>query len=123
MKYEFEINRKLPSLNEYTKTNRYNKYAANRMKKDQQSYIRGAIYAQLGRIRIEKPVNVHFIWVEENKRRDKDNIRFAAKFILDALVETHVLQNDNWSCVNDLSDSYWLEDKTRVIVELEEIDE
>ena len=54
-------------------------------------------------------------------RRDKDNIRFAAKFILDALVEAGVIDNDNWACVGSLSDDYLVNKANpRVIVELEE---
>lgn len=122
MKYSFEIDRKLPSLNEYIYTNRVNRYAGAKMKKDQQSYIRGAIYEQLGRLRIEKPVIIHFTWVEMNKRRDLDNIRFGAKFILDALVECHVLENDSSRYVKGFTDTYEYEEKPRIIVELEEIE-
>ena len=58
---------------------------------------------------------------EPDMRRDKDNIRFAAKFILDALVEAGVIDNDNWACVGSLSDDYLVNKANpRVIVELEE---
>lgn len=122
MIYKFTIDTRLPSLNEYTRMNRYNKYAGNKMKAENQSYIRGCIRWQLPRVKIEKPVIVHFTWVEPNRKRDLDNIRFATKFILDALVETEVLKNDNSKYVKGFTDDYRYEKEPCVIVELEEVD-
>lgn len=123
MIYKFIIDTKLPSLNEYTQINRYNKFAGNKMKADNQSFIRGCIYSQLGKIEIEKPVMVHLTWVEDSKKRDLDNIRFSVKFILDALVQTGVLKNDNWRYVKGFTDDFKYEKRAKVIVELEEIEE
>lgn len=121
MKYRFEINRRLIGLNEYTKQNRTNKYAGAKAKKIEQEYIVWGIKKQLGNIKITKPVIGHFTWIEENKRRDLDNICFAKKFILDALVEAEVLVDDNRKIVTNFTDSFEYADKSKVIVELEEI--
>ena len=67
-----------------------------------------------------KPVIGHFTWIEENKRRDLDNICFAKKFILDALVNAGVLADDNRKIVTNFTDSFGYSNKSRVIVELEE---
>ena len=67
-------------------------------------------------------VDIHFTWVEPNMKRDKDNIRFAAKFILDALVEQGVIRNDNWQCIGGLTDRFLVNrENPRIVVELEEI--
>lgn len=122
MKYKFVIDRKLPSLNEYTKINRYNKYAGNKMKADCQSYIQGCIRYNLGNLKIEKPIVAHFTWVEENRRRDLDNIAFAKKFIFDALVNCGVLENDNTRYVKGWTERFEYKNSSMVIVELEEIE-
>lgn len=121
MKYSFEIDKRLIGLNEYTKYNRANRYLGAKTKKDEQDYIIWCIREQLGNIKINKPVIGHFTWIEENKRRDLDNICFAKKFILDALVEAGVLQDDNRRIVTNFTDSFEYADKSSVKVELEEI--
>lgn len=121
MKYNFEIDMRLPSYNEYSKANRTNKYAGATMKKNIEMEIWGYILNQLKNIKIIKPVFITFTWVEENKKRDLDNICFAKKFILDALQKSGVLENDNRSHVRGFTDRFEYADKSKVIVELEEI--
>lgn len=120
-KYKFEIDKRLMGLNEYTKLNRENRYKANEAKQREQSYIIWCIKEQLGSLSINKPVVGHFTWIEENKRRDLDNICFAKKFILDALVDAKVLKDDNRKIVTNFTDSFEYADKSKVIVELEEL--
>lgn len=126
MRQTFEVTGKLPSLNEYTAANRRNPYAGARMKREVEARIGAAIKAaKLEPMRA--PVSVHVTWVEPDMRRDKDNIRSAVKFILDALVATGVLGNDNWRWVGGegacgLSDDYMVnKGNPRVVVELEEL--
>lgn len=121
--YRFVIPTKLPSLNAYVDANRTNYHAGAKMKKDLQTYIRGCIYSNLGRLKIKKPIIAHFTWIEDNKRRDLDNIASAKKFIFDALVQTEVLQNDNWRWVKGFSDKFEHKKTAMVIVELEETEE
>lgn len=121
MKYKFEIDKRLIGLNEYTNTNRYNRYAGAKQKKEEQEYIKMCIRQQLGNLKIDKPVIGNFIWIEENKRRDLDNVCFAKKFILDSLVELGILKDDNRKMVCGFVDSFKYADKSKVIVELEEI--
>lgn len=121
MKYRFEIGRRLMGLNEYTNLNRKNRYLGNQSKQKEQAYIILCIKEQLGYITIERPVIGHFTWVEENKRRDLDNVCFAKKFILDALVQAGVLADDNRKIVTNFTDSFEYADQSKVIVELEEI--
>jgi len=121
MKYKFEINRRLPSYNEYSNTNRKNKYAGAKMKKDIELEIWSYILNQLKQVKITKPVFITFTWIEENKKRDLDNICFAKKFILDALQKANVIENDDSRHVKGFTDNFKYADNSKVIVELEEI--
>ena len=118
MKYKFTILEKLPSLNDYTKACRSNVYYANNMKHKTQNII--FKYAR-ELPKITKPVKIKFTWVESNSRRDLDNICFAKKFILDALVKANVLKNDTHSYVTGFTDTFQYDKKSKVIIEIEEI--
>ena len=109
-------------LNEYTNANRYNKYAGAKKKKEEQEYIKYCILQQLGNIKITKPVIGQFTWIEENKRRDLDNVCFAKKFILDSLVELGILQDDNRKMVCGFVDNFEYSNQSKVVVELEEVE-
>ena len=120
MKYKFEINQRLPGLNDYTKECRTNKFAGAQMKKKIEYEIWLYIMQQLKGVSIKNPVFITFTWVEENGKRDLDNICFAKKFILDALVKAGILENDNKSHISSFTDKFEYADKSKVIVELEE---
>ena len=121
MKYKFEIDKRLAGANEFIRKAYSSRHAGNGLKQDEQEYIIWKIKEQLGNTKIDKPVIGHFTWIEENKRRDFDNICFAKKFILDALVKAGILKDDNRKCVTGFVDSFEYADKSKVIVELEEI--
>lgn len=109
----FEIPMKLPSLNDYINACRTNAYKGAKMKKDLQRemswYLRNVP-------KFRGKVHVHFQWQEENKRRDLDNVAFAKKFILDALVDAGVLENDDRKHVGGFSDSFTYGDRAKVTV-------
>jgi Holliday junction resolvase RusA-like endonuclease len=112
-----EINMKLPSLNEYVNVCRTNKFKASKFKKN----LEEDIMMFTNRLpRFENPVKIHFHWIEGNKRRDLDNICFAKKFILDALVKSGKLQDDNRKCVTAFTDTFEYGEETKVILEIEE---
>ena len=109
---------KFPSLNEYINACRSNRYAGAQMKKDVQYEISYYI-ARLPRF--ENPVKIEFNWYEKNKRRDLDNIAFAKKFILDALVENGKLKDDNRKCVTAFKDEFFYEKKAGVLLRFIEV--
>lgn len=92
---------KLPSLNEVIGANRGNKYLGAKMKRDVQADI-GWLIKAAGVRPVTKPVEVYLTFYEPNKRRDVDNIISSTKFILDALVEVHVLPDDSQKWVEQI---------------------
>ena len=120
MKYKFEIDEKLPSLNEYIMACRTNKFIGAKLKEDVENNI--WVYINNGlKSKIEKPVKIHFTWIEKNRKRDLDNVCFAKKFILDALVKSGKLKNDTQNYVRGFSDSFEYDKTNKVIVEIEEV--
>ncbi len=115
-----EINMKLPSLNEYINVCRANKFQASKFKKDIENDI-GIFIARLPKY--ENPIKIHFHWIEGNKKRDLDNVAFAKKFILDAMVKFGKLKDDNRKCVTAFSDTFSYGKETNVVLEIEEVEE
>ena len=60
---------------------------------------------------------IEFHWYEKNKRRDPDNIRHGAKYILDGLVEAGILQDDSQKYIGGFID-YFNIDKSNPHVEV-----
>lgn len=120
----FTIQGTLPGLNEYVDACRTAAYKGARMKKDADEligwYIRMAI--QRGDLKPPKgAVVVHFTWREKIGRRDVDNVAFAKKFILDALVKNKILTDDRRKYVKGFTDAFRDADKDYILVELEDI--
>ncbi|MVM54519.1 RusA family crossover junction endodeoxyribonuclease [Gordonibacter urolithinfaciens] len=121
MRQSFEVPWKLSGLNEYTRACRANRYKGAAMKRTNQDIA--ALSIRAARLKpYDGPVRVSITWVEPNMRRDPDNIRFAAKFVLDALVEEGVLPNDTQRYVKGISDRFLVNrNNPRIIVEIEEV--
>lgn len=126
MTYTIKIDSTLPTCNEYIDACRENKYAANQIKQSAQHTVCYYISRALGanRPNLDQPVNVRFLWREPSKRRDKDNVAFAKKFILDAFVTYGVLADDSWRVVDGFSDSFVVDkEDPGVTVEIEVMDD
>ena len=120
----FVINHKLPSLNDYIDVCRRNKYQAAQFKKDVDELIGWAIRQALasGTLRsTEKPCKIIFTWIEENARRDCDNIASAKKYILDAMQKQGIIPNDNQKYIKGFSDDFQKGKPYRVEVEIIEL--
>lgn len=101
----FAIPGRLPGLNEYTTDCRGSRYKGNKSKQDAQTLIGIAIKA--ARLRgVQAPVQMVFSWIEKDFRRDPDNVAFAQKFILDALVNAHILPDDSRKWVLKLTHEF-----------------
>ena len=109
---------KLPSLNDYTRWCRGNKFLAAKQK----AQIEQEIAFFIGEMpKWNNPIKIHFHWIEANKKRDLDNICFSKKFILDAMVKCGKLKDDNRRYVTAFTDSFEYGDRTKVILEIEEV--
>jgi len=112
----------LPGLNQYIDAERGGggKYRADAMKKRAQKSIIAAAKRQLHGVRFTSPVAMHYTWYEPNRKRDKDNIAFAKKFVQDALVVAGVLENDGWRHIEGFTDNFAVDAKNpRVEVTIE----
>lgn len=111
-----EIKTKLPSLNEYINACRLNRYAAADFKRVAEAHV--CLY--IARLpQFTKPIRIHFIWIENNHRRDYDNIAAGGrKFILDAMVKAGKLKDDNRRYVVGFSDDFVYAKEAGVILEI-----
>src|SRR5699024_12666172 len=96
-------------------------YKGAQLKKDAERRICAEIRRQLHGVHIRRPVMMRYLWVEPDRRRDRDNITAGRKFVQDALVRCKVLQNDGWKEIAGFSDD-WAVDKARPRVEIEIIE-
>lgn len=120
---QFFIPGQLPGLNdviEKAKHRRGNWNAYDDLKRSYGEYI--GLYIKRAKLKPMDCVSVNFHWVEPNKKRDKDNIAMAKKFIFDSLVKTGILPNDGWKNVEGFSHTFAV-DKERpgVLVTLTEV--
>lgn len=114
----------MPSLNDYTAACRANAYKGAKFKADVEEVIGWGIRRALTAKTLQKvsgAVMVRFEWHESTKKRDADNIAFAKKFILDALVSMRVLPNDSRKYVKGFYDTIVDDTEDYVIVEIVEI--
>lgn len=93
MNQQFEIPFMLPGLNQVNAANRTNPYAGAKLKRDVDNGICGIIRSA-GIQPVRYPCIVHMTFCEPG-RRDADNVESAKKFILDALVKSGIIVNDN----------------------------
>lgn len=112
----------LPGCNEYINAQRRDRQLGARLKRETEERILWAIRQQLRGVQFDKPVVMHYLWVEKNRKRDKDNIAFARKFVQDALVKSGVLRNDGWGEIAWFSDTFAVDEK-RPMVEVEILEE
>lgn len=118
MKQMFEINAKMPTLNELIKKERGNRYAGNELKKRWQMIV--SVRIRQARLHpVSKAQWILYEYHEATKRRDKDNVSaFARKVINDALQTTGILPNDNNEYVAGMSEIFVYDKTDRVIVTL-----
>ena len=113
-------------LNEYVNACRGHWSKGNAIKREQTELVEA--YATKARLKPrDGPIEVGISWIEGKARggklRDVDNIAFAAKFVLDALVETGIIPDDNPRYVRNVYHHFTFNaDEPRIEVVLMEYD-
>jgi hypothetical protein len=122
----FEVPIKFVSLNEYIELCKRRKGNYN----PAQNYkhkVQNDIVMHIKRQRIEKikkPVRLRFIWYEATKRRDKDNVAFGKKFLLDGMQSAGILPSDNNQWIAGFAGEDFVYGKgQKVVVEIYDCDE
>ena len=94
---QFTINTELPTLNEYIKAERgtKGKYIAAKLKKNATESVAWFVQSQSVLLPKDTLFDVVIDWYRKDKRHDSDNVFFGVKFILDGLVLSGKLENDN----------------------------
>lgn len=115
------IKGRLPGLNEYIAAERRHRQAAVKLKRDAEALVLWSAKASL-RGKITTPVIMHYLWIEPNRKRDKDNISsFGRKVIQDALVKGGYLPGDGWSYISGFTDDFAVDKTPRIEVTFEEV--
>lgn len=114
----------LPGLNDYIAALDNSRYKGSQLKKEWQHAVKLALRRQI-RGKLKEPIEMHYLWVERNQRRDKDNIAaFGRKVIQDALVEMRALNNDGWANIARFSDDFAVDrKKPRIEITILELQE
>ena len=98
----------IPTLNEHDKANRGNKFGGASMKKKATNlcaaYVKKAMNE--GFEFKAQPTHFKFEWFVKNKRKDKDNISFAKKYIFDGMVQAGLISNDGWKQIGDWKETF-----------------
>lgn len=119
MKQSLTIQGRFPSLNEVIEAAKSHYGAYSKMKKE----LTLSVAWQATHLKPHlQPVSITFTWYEPNARRDIDNVRHGAKYILDGLVEAGVLQGDGQKHVQQLRDFFYVDkDNPRVLITIEDL--
>lgn len=112
------IEMKLPSLNEYIDVCRQNRYQAAAFKRQLETDIMWFLKKLPC---YQNPVIIDFVWHEENRKRDPDNVASAKKYILDALVKAGKLQGDSPKFIAGFSDRFCYGREAKVEITIREV--
>lgn len=106
----------IPTLNEHDKANRGNRYGGASMKKKATNlcamYVKKAM--NKGFKFDDLPVNLKFDWYVKNRRKDKDNIAFAKKYIFDGMIQAGLIDNDGWKQIGNWEETFDVDKDERV---------
>lgn len=101
---------RLPDLNNYISAERTNRFKAAQIKRKATDDLMKLFvsYEAEGKLHHhDKPVELWMHWVVPDKRRrDLDNLGFAAKFIMDALTDANVISDDSLKYVEEIHHTY-----------------
>ena len=111
----------LAGLNDIIDAERAHRQKGAKLKREQMNAVILVLRRQIRRP-LREPVIMHYLWVEKDRRRDKDNVSSGGrKIIQDALVKMKALKNDGWGNIDWFSDEFAVDKKRpRVEIEIEE---
>ena len=70
----------------------------------------------------KQPTDFEFTWYLKNKRKDKDNVAFAKKYIFDGMVDAGLIENDGWKQVGNWKEKFNVDKEfERVEIKVSEI--
>ena len=123
MEYKVVIEGRFPSMNEFINANRTHKQKGNKMKQQSQDDISWQLLQQHRKLRIDKPIKLHYTFYEPNKKRDLDNISgYFHKVFQDALVHCGIIMDDSWHYISGYSDIFLVDNKKpRIEVIIQEV--
>lgn len=105
---EITINQELMDLNNYILGLNKSRWNGLAFKKEQTSLVAAEVRKLVNKgIEFQKndfPLDFEFHWYTKNKRKDKDNIVFAKKFIFDGMIEGGLIKNDGWKEIGSFTD-------------------
>jgi len=99
----FTILGELPDLNKIIAAAKKHHMVYSKLKADATNICR---LSCLRLPRINFKMHLHIIYHCKNKRKDKDNIAVAKKFILDGLIEAGKIRNDGWKEVEGWTEEF-----------------
>lgn len=112
----------LPTLNEYTNSNRTHYHQGAKVKKRATHLCKVHIQKAMteGFKLTTLPLSLKCTWYVKDKRKDPDNIAFAIKFILDGAIAAKLIPNDGWKDIKSISHEFVI-DRSFPRVEIEEV--
>jgi len=119
---KFEIPGRLPGFNEIIETAKSGKgkYQPYAQMKEHYTTMIGWLAKRLPKF---EKVALIITWYEPNRHRDPDNIMAGQKFILDGLVESGIIPNDNQKHIQGILHRFAVDRKNpRVEVEIVDIE-
>ena len=122
MKLKFFISARFPDLNDVLRMTRAH---FNRVNSEWIHFIMYEILAaDVARLSFREPVSLVFTWHEDvtgrGRGRDPDNVSWAKKFVLDALVKMEILAGDSHKEIECWEDRFMYGNRQGVEVEIVE---
>jgi len=119
----FTIDGTMPSLNEYLAETGRRPQIGGKLKREYKNLA--LQYMRLSEFRFweaKGPIIIHYIFFEQNKKRDHDNVfAFASKCIQDALQDGGFIKNDGWGDILNFTHDFYVDaDNPRIEVYIEE---
>ena len=108
----------LPGLNRIIDVAKKGPYVYGALKKNYTRLVADELFLQncIPEVPYEK-MYLYFTWIETAQHcRDPDNVRAGAKFVLDAMVQVGMIEDDSISHVKLLRDSFRIGESRAVVV-------